>query len=108
MKLLTKSQKTKLQKQYHTYAKEGMDQMVIAKIFDPTGFRTWYIMNQDPKDTDYLWGIVYGFEPEIDSISLSELQSVKGRAGLGLERDKYFTPMKAGELYEKLLNGEYV
>jgi hypothetical protein len=42
------------------------------------------------------------------SFSLSELQSVKGALGLGIERDLHFTPMPASELWEKLNRGEHI
>ena len=59
-------------------------------------------MNQDPEDPDYLWGIVKGFEVEMGSFSLSELEAVRGRFGLGIERDLYFTPIPAREVWDKL------
>ena len=85
MKLMTKVIERKAQKQFPM----GSDfkQMVVAKFFDPTGSWVWYLMNQDPKDTDYCWGIVKGFEVEMGSFSISELQNYRGRFGLGIERD---------------------
>ena len=55
MKLLTKSITEKAKEQYD----EGsdMEQMVIAKFFNPIGNGTWYLMNMD-KDEDYCLGIV--------------------------------------------------
>lgn len=107
MKLMTKAIETKARKQYPLGS--DMDkQMVVAKFFDPTGSWTWYLMNQDPNDQDYLWGIVKGFEVECGSFSLSELQNMKLQFGLGIERDLYFKPMNAHELYKKLLDGKHV
>jgi hypothetical protein len=65
-------------------------------------------MNQDPEDPDYLWGIVNGYEVEIGSFSLSELQTTKVRFGLGIERDLHFHPMPAKEVWEKLLAGKHI
>lgn len=42
------------------------------------------------------------------SFSLSELQSFKGRFGLGIERDLDFKPITARELWEKLNKGVHV
>jgi len=81
------------------------NQKVIAKFFDPTGSWTWYLMNQDP---DYLWGVVKGFEVEIGSFSLSELQHTKVRFGLGIERDLHFCPMPAKEVWKKLNQGKHI
>lgn len=78
-------------------------QVVVAKFFNPTGAGTWYLMNQDPADADYYWGICHIFEWEIGSFSKSELENYKGRMGLSIERDLYFTEINAKELWEKLM-----
>lgn len=106
MKLLTEELSKKLQGQYPKGS--DFDQMVICKFFDPCGSWTWYVMNQDPEDFNYLWGIVNGFEIEMGSFSLSELEGVKGPLGLGIERDLHFKPLSAQELWDKLLKGEHV
>jgi hypothetical protein len=106
MELLTKEISEKLQEQFPMGS--DFEQMVIAKLFDPCGSWTWYLMNQDPEDPDYLWGIVDGFEVEMGSISLSELESFKGKFGLGIERDLYFNPIPAREIWEKLNKGQHV
>ncbi len=106
MKLLTKEISDKLQEQFPKGA--DFDQMILAKFFDPCGSWSWYVMNQDPEDHDYLWGIVKGFEIEMGSFSLSELESAKGAFGIGIERDLYFNPIPASELWEKLNRGVHV
>ncbi|MBA7624554.1 hypothetical protein ES703_31963 [subsurface metagenome] len=106
MELMTKEIEVKAQAQFSKGS--DMSQLVVAKFFDPTGSWTWYLMNQDPKDTDYLWGIVKGFEIEVGSFSLAELSSVKGALGLGIERDKWFTPIPAQEIWDRLNNGEHI
>jgi hypothetical protein len=104
---MTKAIENAARKQFNL-GSELENQKVVAKFFDPTGSWTWYVMNQDPDDADYLWGIVKGFEIEIGSFSLSELESVKGKFGLGIERDLYFHPMPAKEVWDKLNNGQHV
>lgn len=109
MKLFTKKIEKELQKQYSQGS--SFDQLVICKTFNPYGSWTWYIMNQDPENPDYLWGIVRGNEIEMGSISKSELENIKINvfgAPLPLERDKFFKPMMASEVWEKLHNGEHV
>lgn len=106
MKLMTKEIEKKAQAQFSQGS--SFEQMVVAKFFDPCGSWTWYLLNQDPKDPDYLWGIVKGFEIEMGSFSLSELESVKGPLGLGMERDLYFKPITAKELWERLQKGEHI
>ena len=107
MSLLTKQQQTKLQKQFPM----GSDfkQKVVAKVFNPSGAGTWYLINQDPDDPDYLWCVAdLGFGHEMGSVSLSELESVKGAFGLPMERDRYFDEMTVQELWDKLNAGEHV
>lgn len=106
MELFTPEIEQQLQAQYHL----GGDldrQNVICKIFNPYGNGTWYLINQDPDDPDYLWCIADLFEVEVGSVLKSELVSFKiPPFGLSLERDLYFKPINAAEAYKKLINGE--
>ncbi len=104
MELLTKAIQEKAQAQYPMGS--SMDQLIVAKFFDPQG--SWSLMNSDPDDPDYCWGIVDGFEVEMGSFSLSEFESFRGRFGLPLERDLHFKPITARELWEKLNKGVHV
>ena len=106
MKLLTKEITKKAQKQYDK-GSDMDEQMVVAKFFDPMGSWTWYLMNL-ADDGDYAWGIVKGHEVEAGSFSISELQQIKRLFGLGIERDMYFEPMKASDVFDKLNRGEHV
>ena len=99
MKLLTKEITEKAQKQYDKGS--DMGQMVVAKFFDPMGSWRWYLMNL-AEDKDYAWGIVDGNAVEMGSFSMRELQSIQLPLGLGIERDKFFEPVKASELYRKM------
>lgn len=111
MKLINKEIHADLMKQYPL----GSDidtQMVIAKIFNPYGSWTWYLLNANPdeaEDPDYLWAIVKGYEIEIGSVSLKELESVRVPPfDMLLERDLYFKPLSAREVWERLLRGEHI
>jgi len=106
MKLLTKEIAEQLQKQYPMGS--DMEQMVIAKLFDPCSSWSWYLINQDPEDFYYLWGIVQGHEVEMGSINLAALEEYRGRLGIGIERDISFTPTPAKTVWEKLLKGEHI
>ena len=100
MKLLTKEITEKAQKQYD----KGSDlegQMVVAKFFNPAGRGTWYLMNL-ADDKDYAWGIVDLFAVEMGSFSIKELSDAKLPFGLNIERDMYFEPVKADELWKAL------
>jgi hypothetical protein len=66
----------------------GMDAPIIVKFFTPTSSWTWYATEFDGADT--FFGLVVGFEKELGYFSLSELESVQGLYGVGIERDLYF------------------
>ena len=84
-------------------------QMIVAKFFNPVGSWTWYLMNLDPEDNDYAWGIVDGFAVEMGAWQMSELQKVKIKPfGLGIERDLHFEPIRAKDVWDRLNRGEHV
>lgn len=104
MKLITNA----IEKALFSQFKFGADlkiQNVVAKIFNPTGGWTWYLVNSDPDDPDYIWAIVDGFENEVGSVSRKELESYKGRFGLGLERDLFFPVTNASTVWESIQKG---
>ncbi len=87
---------------------EGRDEIVV-KFFNPTGAGTWYITSATPLDSvngdpDYenyesapdwhMFGFCdLGFAgcAELGYVLLSELKSIKGMFGLGIERDKFYS-----------------
>jgi hypothetical protein len=75
-------------------AERQTDYVPVVKYFDPTGAATWLITEMMPDEPDILFGLCdLGMGcPELGYVSLAELQSVKGRLGLGIERDLYFAP----------------
>lgn len=83
-----------------TEKKNPEDITVIAKFFDPTGSWTWYATEYDPKERLF-FGFVRGFENELGYFSLDELESVKGRFGLGIERDLHFGKHTLAEVMDK-------
>lgn len=101
MILFTKEIEKLAQDQYQ-YANDMEKQVIVAKFFNPVGVGNWYLMNQDPCDKDYCWGIVHLFDVEVGSFSKSELENVKLSFGLGIERDLYFERVNALEMYRKL------
>jgi hypothetical protein len=107
-KLFTKTIDTQLFKQYPK-GNNLEAQKVVAKIFNPYGRGRWYILNSDPQDPDYLWAIVeMNGEIEIGSVSREELETITVRPfGLNLERDLYFSPVNAKEVYDGLRAGEF-
>ena len=53
---------------------------------------TWYAMEFDGKDS--FFGFVAGEYPELGYFSLSELENLEGLYGIGVERDRYFEPVR--------------
>ena len=88
MRLLTKAIRNKIPNL--GIQEKVKDPIVHVKFFDPVGGWTWYATEFDGEDT--FFGLVKGFEDEWGYFSLSELQSIKLRYGLGIERDLHFIP----------------
>lgn len=101
MKLITKQIENRLAK-YPLYSQDGkgMKAQILCKFFNPCGAGTWYVLEaQKEANGDYtFFGIVDLYEREYGYFTLSQLQSVRNRFGLGIERDKYFTPCTVGDL----------
>jgi hypothetical protein len=107
MRLFNKTIDRQLFKQY-ALGSDLSKQEVVAKIFNPMGAGTWFILNSDPNDPDYLWAIVdLGYGAEVGSVSRSDLETYRGRFGMGFERDLSFEPVNALELYNGLSEGKY-
>jgi hypothetical protein len=72
------------------------DHKPVVKIFDPCGAGTWLITESNPDEPDLLFGLAdLGMQcPELGYISKSELEMIKGRFGIGLVRDRWFSTDK--------------
>ena len=101
MKLITKQIENRLAK-YPLYSQDGkgLKAKILCKFFNPCGAGTWYVLEAEklPNGDYRFFGIVDLFEREYGYFLLSQLQSVRNRFGLGIERDKYFTPCTVGDL----------
>lgn len=93
MKLITKALE-KVFAKYPLYSQDGKgnDAVVIAKFFLPGSGFTWYVTEAEKQENgDYMFfGYVEGLDSELGYFSLSQLQNVRGRFGLRIERDMYF------------------
>jgi len=98
MKLLTKENIKKLPKLYETEEQEIQDKMIYAKLFTPWTSWTWYVIEFD--GVNQCFGFVKGDEGELGYFSLRELAKLEGPLGLKVERDKFFTPIRFGDLTE--------
>lgn len=98
MKLLTKGLLERFAKVGRQ--EETADPIVIAKFFNPTGAGTWYATEYDPNDKIFFGYVsIFGdWNDEWGSFSLDELESYRGKFGLGIERDLYFVEKKISEV----------
>lgn len=112
MKLLTKEIEEKLlangRASAEAVAKDGdtPDHEPILKLFQPWGAATWLITELDPDCPDIAYGLCdlgMGI-PELGSVSLEELRSIRGPAGLGIERDRSFKATKRLSEYAEEAN----
>ncbi len=101
MKLMTKAIEKRIPALYGTENIPTEEKICHVKFFDPTGSWTWYATEYDPEEKLF-FGLVHGFEKEWGYFSLIELESVRGRLGLGIERDRHFGPVSMS----KIINGE--
>jgi hypothetical protein len=72
------------------------DGMARVKLFNPTGAGTWYLSEYDP-ETRRAFGVAIIQEREYGYIDMAELVAFRGRMGLPIERDLYWTPRPLAE-----------
>ena len=98
MKLLTKELLARFAKLGRQ--EDSTDPIVVAKFFTPAGAGTWYATEYDPETSEF-FGYVSIFGDDCDewgSFSLAELESYRGKFGLGIERDLYFGEKRISEV----------
>ena len=64
----------------------------VVKLFTPDANCTWLLTEIDPDDDRIAFGLCdlgLGF-PELGEVSLEELEALRGRLGLPVERDLHF------------------
>ena len=107
MKLFTKHIHEKLLKNGRIHAQfiqSGEAEIAflpVVKLFTPDGACTWLLTELDPEEPDIAFGLCdLGMGcPELGTVRISELQSVRGALGLPVERDRYFTATKTISAY---------
>ena len=108
MKLLTKNILDKLlangrkQDEVRGTAEE-MDFHLVVKLFTPDAQCTWLLTEIDPESPDIAFGLCdLGMGcPELGSVRISELESVRGLSGLPIERDKFFKASHPLSIYAR-------
>ncbi len=88
MMLLTKAIRAKLPALGTTDGQDDDQTKVVVKFFTPWTSWTWYATEFDGEDR--FFGFVDGHEGELGYFSLRELESVRGKFGLRIERDRHF------------------
>jgi hypothetical protein len=94
MTLFTQSQRRELiANGERSAAGERIDPRPIVKLFTPDAGATWLLTELDPGESDRAFGLCdLGLGcPELGYVSITGLASVRGRLGLPIERDLYFT-----------------
>lgn len=77
------------------------DFVPVVKLFTPDAGCTWLLTELEPEEPDIAFGLCdlgMGY-PELGSVSIAELLSVRGRLGLPIERDLSFRPTKTLSAY---------
>jgi Protein of unknown function (DUF2958) len=74
------------------HSQEGeLDPVVYAKFFLPGTDRTWYALEGEARQDEFIFfGFVAGPESKFDFFLLTELESIRGPSGLRVERDRMF------------------
>lgn len=101
MKLLTTSIRDQLLRNGRiaaALAEDGRaeaDFLPVVKLFTPDASCTWLLTELDPEDPDIAFGLCdLGMGcPELGGVRISELEAVRGRLGLPVERDRHFYPV---------------
>lgn len=109
MKLLTKSIREQLLRNGQTrrtldeQGEDDPDFLPVVKLFTPDANCTWLLSELDPEDPDIAFGLCdLGMQcPELGYVRISELESVRGKFGLPVERDRFFEPKHTLSVYAR-------
>ena len=73
--------------------------VALVKYFTPDGSASWYLSEYYPKDdVFYGWCDMGTGYPELGYVSRKELENIKGKMGLPIERDYHYQPQPLHEL----------
>ena len=73
-------------------AGEDIDPIPVVKLFTPDANATWLLTEIDPDNPDIAFGLCdLGLGcPELGSVSLREIERLRGPLGLPVERDQHY------------------
>ena len=100
MKLMSSNIAQNIPSLYSTEKLPLAEKTVQLKWFAPWSNWTWWVVEYDPTER-IAWGIVAGHETEWGYFSLDELEAIRGRAGLTIERDIHFVPCTVAALVKR-------
>ncbi len=100
MMLLTKVNRAQLPALY-SQDNLGEEAIVYVKFFTPDANWIWYCTEFSPEDGIF-FGLVDGLEVELGYFSLAELKEIRGRFGLGIERDRHWQPRTLAKCREEI------
>jgi hypothetical protein len=88
------------------YATDGSaDPIVHCKLFTPDSSFTWYVVEYSPVAPDgtprLCFGLVEGHDTELGYFSITELEQVRGKLGLRVERDLFFSPRPLSDVQDQ-------
>ena len=87
MILLTRTQRSQL---LANGRQSDVDHVPVVKFYNPLGAGVWLATELD-EDGDIMFGLADIGYPELGSWSFGELEAVRLRFGMGIERDVLFT-----------------
>jgi hypothetical protein len=73
---------------------QDLDPLPVVKLYTPDAHATWLLTELDPTDGDTAYGMVdLGLGvPELGTVRLSILETMRGPRKLPVYRDSHFTP----------------
>lgn len=84
----------------HSQEDLGLEAIAQVKFYLPDGNWRWYAAEFNGKDM--FFGLIdNGVSEQVGYFSLSQLKTVRGPLGLGVERDRRFEPTSLRELMER-------
>lgn len=91
---------------------QPLDPLPVVKLFTPDAHATWLLTELDPEDGDTAYGLRdlgLGM-PELGTVRLSELVSIRGPLRRPIERDLYFVAQRTLSEYARLarINGSII
>lgn len=109
MKLLTQESREQLlrngrvRQAFAELTEADLDFLPVVKLFTPDANCTWLLTELDPEEPDIAFGLCdLGMGcPELGSVSISELETVRGRLGLPIERDRHFIARQTLSAYAR-------